>query len=244
MIKENTVLPYKDEKKGKKEQVAEMFNNISGNYDFLNHFLSAGIDIYWRKKAIDILKKEHPKIVLDVATGTGDFAIAALKAGPEKIIGVDISEGMLKVGRQKLKKQGLDKKITLQMGDSENLTFPDNYFDAVIVAFGVRNFENLEKGLSGMYRVLKKNGVLIILEVSKPQSFLLNKIYNFYFKYTLPFIGKIISKDPRAYTYLPESVQQFPSGNQFIKILQNTGFNATQWQQLTFGICALYIGRK
>ena len=239
-----TILPYKDNDLSKKEQVADMFNNISPKYDFLNHFLSAGIDIYWRKKAIQILKKENPKLVLDVATGTGDFAIAARKVNPEKITGIDISEGMLDVGRKKIRDAGLSKIIELLYGDSENIDFPDNYFDAVIVAFGVRNFENLEKGLQSMKRVLKKDGLLIILEFSKPSKFPFNKLYNLYFKYILPNIGKLVSKDSRAYAYLPESVQNFPCGNEFINILNNQGFKSTKWLPLTFGISALYTCRK
>lgn len=239
-----TVLPYNDNNKSKKLQVADMFDNISAKYDFLNHFLSAGIDVYWRKKAIKILKEENAKQILDVATGTGDFAIAALKANPDKVTGIDISEGMLEVGRSKIKKAGLEKSIELLYGDSENMSFEDNYFDAVIVAFGVRNFENLEKGLEGMKRVLKKDGLLIILEFSKPDKFPFNKIYNFYFKYVLPNIGKLISKDDRAYTYLPESVQNFPCGKDFLSILHKLGFKTTKWSPLTFGITALYTCRK
>jgi demethylmenaquinone methyltransferase/2-methoxy-6-polyprenyl-1,4-benzoquinol methylase len=238
------VLPYKDEKKSKKLQVAEMFDNISSNYDFLNHFLSAGIDVYWRWKAVQLLKKERPKQILDVATGTADFALAALKAGPDKITGIDISEGMLEVGRKKIMKAGLSQSIELLYGDSENIAFPDNYFDAVIVAFGVRNFENLENGLKGMQRVLKKDGLLIILEFSKPDRFPFNKLYNVYFKYVLPNIGKLISKDDRAYAYLPESVQSFPYGNDFLGILQTLGFTSTKWSPLTFGISSLYSCRK
>lgn len=238
------VVPYKEENLGKKQQVAKMFNNISGKYDFLNHFLSAGIDIYWRKKAIELLKKEHPKLVLDVATGTGDFAIEALKANPDKIIGVDISEGMLGVGKEKIKKLGFDNKIELKVADSENLPFKDNYFDAVIVAFGVRNFENLERGLEEMNRVLNNNGILIILEFSKPEGFIISFLYSFYSKYVLPLVGKIVSKDNAAYSYLPESVNAFPYGDEFLKILNNAGFKSTKWQKLTFGISSLYIGRK
>lgn len=238
------VLPYGDEQKSKKEQVADMFDNISPRYDFLNHFLSAGIDVYWRKQAIKYLKKEHPKLILDVATGTADFAMAALNANPDKVIGIDISEGMLEVGRKKIKKAGLDNRIELKKGDSENLAFEDNYFDAVIVAFGVRNFENLEKGLANMHRVMKKDGILIVLEFSKPNTFPFNKIYNFYFKYILPGIGKIVSKDQRAYSYLPESVHNFPSGKEFTSILNKTGFKSTECHQLTFGVSSLYIGRK
>ncbi len=238
------VVPYKQKETGKKQQVAEMFNNISKNYDFLNHFLSLGIDILWRKKAIKLLKKDNPKQILDIATGTGDFAIEALALKPEKVTGVDISEGMLSVGRQKMKKRGFDNVIELQLGDSEKLLFEDNTFDAVIVAFGVRNFENLEKGLADMNRVLKEGGKAVILEFSKPTKFPFKQLYNFYFKAILPKIGKIISKDNAAYTYLPESVDAFPDGERFLKILENTGFKNTQCKTLTFGISSIYVGQK
>lgn len=238
-----TVVPYKDKQGSKKEQVATMFDNISENYDFLNHFLSAGIDIIWRKKAIKLLKQDQPKLILDIATGTGDFAIEALSLNPDKIIGVDISEGMLAVGRKKMIKKNI-KNIEMVSGDSEGLQFEDNKFDAVIVAFGVRNFEHLEKGLEDMFRVLKPGGKAVILEFSKPSKFPMKQLYNFYFKYILPFIGKIISKDNSAYTYLPESVQQFPDGSSFINILNKTGFKQTQCKALTFGISSIYTGVK
>ncbi|MFT5641342.1 MAG: demethylmenaquinone methyltransferase/2-methoxy-6-polyprenyl-1,4-benzoquinol methylase [Cyclobacteriaceae bacterium] len=238
-----TVVPYKDKQGSKKEQVATMFDNISENYDFLNHFLSAGIDIIWRKKAIKLLKQDQPKLILDIATGTGDFAIEALSLNPDKIIGVDISEGMLAVGRKKMIKKNI-KNIEMVSGDSEGLQFEDNKFDAVIVAFGVRNFEHLEKGLEDMFRVLKPGGKAVILEFSKPSKFPMKQLYNFYFKYILPVIGKIISKDNSAYTYLPESVQQFPDGSSFINILNKTGFKQTQCKALTFGISSIYTGVK
>ncbi|MTI38086.1 bifunctional demethylmenaquinone methyltransferase/2-methoxy-6-polyprenyl-1,4-benzoquinol methylase UbiE [Fulvivirga lutimaris] len=239
-----TVVPYKEKESGKKQQVAEMFNNISKNYDFLNHFLSLGIDILWRKKAIRLLKKDQPKHILDIATGTGDFAIEALALKPEKIVGVDISEGMLSVGREKMKKKGYDDVIELQLGDSEKLLFDDNTFDAVIVAFGVRNFENLEKGLADMNRVIKKGGKAVILEFSKPNKFPFKQLYNFYFKAILPKIGKVISKDNAAYTYLPESVEAFPDGKKFLEVLEKTGFKNTQCKSLTFGVSSIYIGEK
>ncbi|MDN5203360.1 bifunctional demethylmenaquinone methyltransferase/2-methoxy-6-polyprenyl-1,4-benzoquinol methylase UbiE [Fulvivirgaceae bacterium BMA10] len=239
-----TVLPYKDRELGKKEQVAYMFNNISKRYDFLNHFLSLGIDIYWRKQAIKLLKPKKPQVILDIATGTGDFAIAAMKLNPEKIIGVDISEGMLEVGRKKMKKLELDSTIDLQLGDSEKLLFEDNKFDAVIVSFGVRNFADLKKGLSDMWRVLKPGGTAVILEFSKPKSFPFKQIYNFYFKYILPIIGRLISKDQAAYTYLPESVKAFPEGDDFLNIFKSVGFKDSQCKPLTFGISSIYIGQK
>lgn len=239
-----SVVPYKDKQGSKKEQVATMFDNISGKYDFLNHFLSLGIDIRWRKKAIKLLKKDQPKQILDIATGTGDFAIEALALNPDKVTGVDISVGMLNVGREKMKKRGLDHKIELLTGDSEQLQFEDNKFDAVIVSFGVRNFENLEKGLADMYRVLKPGGKTVILEFSKPKSFPFKQLYNFYFKWILPKIGNTISKDQAAYTYLPESVRQFPDGQNFLQILEKVGFKNTQCKSLTLGISSIYTGTK
>jgi demethylmenaquinone methyltransferase/2-methoxy-6-polyprenyl-1,4-benzoquinol methylase len=239
-----TVVPYKDQKEGKKQQVATMFNNISKKYDLLNHVLSLGIDILWRKKAIKLLKEDQPKLILDIATGTGDFAIEALALHPEKIIGVDISEGMLNEGKKKMKQKKLDHLIDLQMGDSEKLLFEENKFDAVIVSFGVRNFENLEKGLADMYRVLKPGGKTVILEFSKPKKFPMKQAYSFYFKYILPQIGKLVSRDNSAYTYLPESVKVFPDGNDFIDILDRVGFKQTQCKTLTFGISSIYIGVK
>lgn len=238
------VVPYKDQSKGKKEQVANMFNSISPQYDFLNHLLSGGIDIIWRKKAIKLLQNKGIKTMLDIATGTGDFAIEALKINPEKIVGVDISEGMLSVGIEKIKKMGLEKIIQLQKGDSEKLPFSDNSFDAVIVSFGVRNFENLQKGLSDMFRVTKPGGYCLILEFSNPRSFPMKQLYTFYSKYCLPFLGKMISKDPSAYTYLPESVKAFPDGPEFIQIFKSVGYSETNWIPMTGGICSIYIGQK
>ena len=239
-----TVVPYKEQKAGKKEQVAHMFNNISKRYDFLNHFLSLGIDILWRKRAVKMLKGDAPKQILDIATGTGDFAIEALKLNPDKVIGVDISEGMLAMGREKMKKKGYDDRIDLRLGDSEKLLFEDNKFDAVIVSFGVRNFEHLEKGLSDMYRVLKPGGKTVVLEFSRPQRFPLKQLYHFYFRYILPAVGKLISRDQSAYTYLPESVQAFPDGDQFLRILEKVGFKNVACKPLTFGISSIYVGQK
>ncbi len=239
-----TVIPYKDKQGSKKEQVASMFDNISGKYDFLNHFLSMGIDIAWRKKAIRMLKKEQPKQILDIATGTGDFAIEALALNPDKVTGVDISEGMLAVGREKMQKRGLSEKIELLSGDSEQLQFEDNKFDAVIVSFGVRNFENLEKGLADMLRVMKPGGKTVILEFSKPKIFPFKQMYSFYFKWILPKIGNTISKDQAAYTYLPESVREFPDGKNFLQILDKVGFKETKCRPLTLGISSIYIGTK
>jgi demethylmenaquinone methyltransferase / 2-methoxy-6-polyprenyl-1,4-benzoquinol methylase len=238
------VVPNKEEQSGKKEQVAKMFDNISGRYDFLNHFLSLGIDIRWRKKAIRELLEIEPKLILDVATGTGDFAIQALDLKPDKVIGIDISEGMLEVGRKKIAGRNMAQKIELRSGDCENLPFEENKFDAVIVAFGVRNFENLEKGLAEMFRVVKPGGKVVILEFSKPSGFPFRQLYNFYFKFVLPKIGRLVSHDQTAYTYLPESVQAFPYGNDFLKILLDIGYKKTTCRALTFGISSLYTGIK
>ena len=239
-----TVIPYKEQSGGKKEQVATMFNNISKKYDFLNHFLSLGIDIIWRKKAVKLLKAQQPKIILDIATGTGDFAIEALSLNPTKIIGIDISEGMLAVGKEKMKQKGVDHIIDLQLGDSENLSFDSNYFDAYTVGFGVRNFENLEKGLSEMLRVLKPNGRAVILEFSKPKAFPVKQLYHFYFNRILPSIGNLISKDNAAYTYLPESVNAFPEGDEFVQILNKLGYKNVQAIPLMFGISSIYTATK
>jgi demethylmenaquinone methyltransferase / 2-methoxy-6-polyprenyl-1,4-benzoquinol methylase len=239
-----TVLPYKTDPSSKKQQVARMFDTISGNYDFLNHFLSFGIDVSWRKKAIQLLQKENPKLILDVATGTGDFAIQALKLHPEKVIGIDISDGMLEVGRKKMIDRGYDKTIDLRSGDSENLPFEENKFDAIIVAFGVRNFENLQKGLSEMLRVLKPGGRVVVLEFSKPTAWYFKPLYHFYFKFITPIIGKAFSKDSEAYSYLPESVKAFPDGKDFTAILDQLGYKNTSCRPLTFGISSLYTGTK
>ena len=221
-----------------------MFNNISKKYDFLNHFLSLGIDIIWRKKAIRLLKKHQPKQILDIATGTGDFAITALRLNPDKVTGIDISEGMLAVGREKIISKGLQNKIELKLGDSENLEFADNTFDAYTVGFGVRNFENLEKGLTEMLRVLKPNGTAIILEFSKPKAFPVKQLYNFYFNSILPGIGKLVSKDNAAYTYLPESVNAFPDGANFVSILSKLGYKNPTAIPLMFGIATIYKASK
>jgi demethylmenaquinone methyltransferase/2-methoxy-6-polyprenyl-1,4-benzoquinol methylase len=239
-----TVVPYKEEKISKKEQVARMFDNISNRYDFLNHFLSLGIDKAWRKKVVRLLKPSAPKVILDVATGTGDLALQALELQPDKIIGVDISEGMLDVGRKKIAAKGLSEKIELRSGDSENLPFSDNNFDAVTVGFGARNFENLEKGLSEIYRVMKPGATLIILEFSRPTRFPFKQIYNFYFKAILPKIGRLVSRDKAAYTYLPESVEAFPDGDNFMNILITIGFKNTACKPLTFGISSIYTAQK
>ncbi|GEP91076.1 bifunctional demethylmenaquinone methyltransferase/2-methoxy-6-polyprenyl-1,4-benzoquinol methylase UbiE [Chitinophaga terrae (ex Kim and Jung 2007)] len=239
------IVPFEGSKLSKKEQIATMFDNIAYRYDFLNHFMSMGIDIIWRKKALNYLRELQPKMMLDVATGTGDFAIMAEKRlHPEKIIGIDISEGMLAHGREKVAKLGLSDKITLQAGDSETISFPDKTFDAITVAFGVRNFENLEKGLSEMNRVLKPGGKLVILEFSNPTVFPIKQLYNLYFRYITPLFGKWIAKSQEAYSYLPESVKAFPQGETMKSILKNVGFQAVTCKTLTFGICSIYCATR
>ncbi len=239
-----TVVPYKDDKSGKKEQVAKMFDNISHRYDFLNHFLSLGIDKLWRKKAIEMLRDSSPQVILDVATGTGDFALQAMSLKPQHISGIDISEGMLEVGRRKIRAKNLQDTIDLKTGDSENIPFPENKFDAVTVAFGVRNFENLEKGLEEIHRVLRPGGKLIILEFSRPRRFPMKQLYNFYFKHILPRVGRAVSSDSAAYTYLPESVQAFPDGDDFLQVLNRIGYKNTRCNALTFGISSIYSATK
>lgn len=239
------VTPYKDKNATKKEQVADMFNNISGTYDFLNHFMSLGIDIIWRKKAIGELKASSPAHLLDVATGTGDFAFEAIKIlKPRKVTGVDISQGMLSVADEKILKRGLSQVFEVKLGDSEKLPFEDNSFDAVTVAFGVRNFEDLEKGLADMFRVLKPGGKVVILEFSKPRAFPVKQLYNFYFNSVTPAIGKVFSKDNSAYKYLPESVAAFPDGKQFTALMEKVGYRETKNRPLTFGISSIYTGIK
>ena len=238
-----TVTPY-NSSESKKQQVAGMFNNIAGSYDFLNHFLSVGIDKLWRRKLVELIGRENPKHILDVATGTADLAIAEAALHPESITGIDISEKMLVVGKEKIKKEKLEHLIELQLGDSEAIQFPDDHFDAVSVAFGVRNYENLAKGLEEMRRVLKPGGKTFILEFSKPQNWFIKKLYYFYFCNVLPLVGKLVSKDARAYAYLPESVRQFPDGKQFAELLQDTGYKNIQCIPLSFGISTIYIAQK
>jgi demethylmenaquinone methyltransferase/2-methoxy-6-polyprenyl-1,4-benzoquinol methylase len=238
------VKPYGKEDRSKKEEVAEMFNNISKRYDFLNHFLSLGIDKIWRRKAVRLLEEVKPKRILDLATGTGDFAIASLKLKPKEIVGMDISDGMLQVGREKMYKNGFDGIISMRNGDSENLPFEDEYFDALTVGFGVRNYENLEKGLSEMLRVVRKNGKIVILEFSKPKRFPIKQYYAFHSKYIIPFFGKRISKDEKAYAYLPESVAAFPEGRDFELILERLGYRHVSSKLLAGGIATIYTGIK
>lgn len=238
------VTPYKDSSENKKQQVEQMFDNIAPKYDFLNHFLSLGIDKLWRKKAIRILSGYKTDLLLDVATGTGDFAIAASRLKPSKIIGFDISEQMLNVGKVKVQRLGLDQMIEFRKGDSEKMPFPDEYFDAITVAFGVRNFENLNSGLKEFVRVLKTDGVAIILEFSKPKYFPMKQLYLFYLFGILPFIGRMVSKDSSAYSYLPESVMAFPDDQKFLSILRDAGFSGTRQKRLSFGIATIYIAQK
>ena len=241
--KEEAVKPY-SESGSKKEQVAEMFDNISERYDLLNHVLSLNIDKLWRRKAVRLLKPYKPSILLDVATGTGDFAVELMHLNPDEIRGIDISAGMLEVGKSKMKKRKLNDTITLELGDAENIQFQDNHFEGVTVAFGVRNFEDLRKGLSEIMRVSKPGYPVAVLEFSKPRSFPWKQLYNLYFSFILPLIGKTVSKDARAYTYLPESVKAFPEGSDFIGILKEVGFKKVSEYRLTFGIATIYLAEK
>ncbi len=231
-------------KKGKKEQVRTMFNDIAPKYDLLNHVLSMGIDILWRKKVRRLLATIQPKRILDIATGTGDLAIELAKLKPEEIIGADIAVDMLKIGENKVKAKKLDSIIKMEPGDSENLRFEDNYFDAVTVAFGVRNYENLLKGLTEMNRVMRPGGLVAILEFSKPHGFPFRNIYNFYFKNILPGVGRMVSKNDEAYTYLPDSVQKFPENKDFMEVMEQAGYSNINQQRLTFGIATLYSATK
>ncbi len=241
----DNVVPYKDSDRSKKQQVAAMFDDIAFKYDFLNRFLSAGIDIKWRKKAIKQLISLQPKKMLDVATGTADVAIMASGIlHPQKIIGIDISDGMLDVGRKKIDKAGLQQIIELLNGDSETINFENDSFDAVTVAFGVRNFQHLEKGLSEIYRVLKPGGKLVVLEFSKPKMPGVKGMYNLYMKIVCPNVGKLFSKNRNAYKYLDESIQKFPEGKNFTKILDNLGYSNTYCKPLSLGICSIYCGTK
>jgi demethylmenaquinone methyltransferase/2-methoxy-6-polyprenyl-1,4-benzoquinol methylase len=238
------IKPY-EQGGSKKEQVSRMFDGIAPYYDFLNRLLSLGIDTIWRKRAIDQLKDRKPQYILDVATGTADVALEmARRLKPEKITGLDIAPQMLDIGREKVRKKGLESVIELIVGDSENLPFEDNTFDALTVAFGVRNFEHLERGLQEMYRVLKPDGKLVVLEFSKPRVFPFKQLYDFYFRNILPAVGRFTSKDPRAYRYLYESVQAFPDREQFTNILSKTGYKSNQCIPLTLGICSIYTGVK
>lgn len=237
----STIKPYKTQAGGKKEQVTDMFNNISTTYDVLNRMMTMGIDTIWRKKAIRSLESIAPQLILDVATGTGDFALESLRIlKPKKIIGIDISSGMLKVAEEKIRKKGLEDRFEVQLGDSEKLQFEDSTFDAVTVAFGVRNFENLEQGLSDIHRVLKSGGKAIILELSNPTAFPIKQFNHFYFHKLTPALGRLISKDKNAYSYLPESVANFPDGARFAAITQKVGFKETRVRPQFFGFATIY----
>lgn len=241
----DNIKPYHTSKKEKKQQVAEMFNSVAFRYDFLNRFLSVGIDVRWRKKAILRLKTLKPQKILDVASGTGDVAIMTAKLlNPKKIVGIDISEGMLQVGKEKINKEKLSHIIELQIGDSEKLNFEDNIFDAITVAFGVRNFQNLEKGIAEMYRVLRPGGKLIVLEFSRPKNIAFKQFYKLYMNVVTPGIGKMISKNKEAYQYLNDSIKAFPERADFIELMNNAGFLNTSYEALTMGICCIYEGTK
>ena len=239
------VVPQQDSALSKKEQVADMFDNIAYRYDFLNRFLSVGIDIQWRKKAIRQLKEKAPKYILDVATGTADVAIMTARIlQPDKIVGIDISDGMLNFGRKKVKAAGLENLVELLNGDSETIKFDDDSFDAVTVAFGVRNFQQLEKGLSEIRRVLKPGGKLVVLEFSKPKALVIKQVYNVYMNIVAPGIGKLFSKNRNAYKYLDESIKKFPEGKNFTLILDTLGYTNTYCKPLSLGICSIYCGEK
>jgi len=221
-----------------------MFNDISGKYDFLNHFLSFGIDFSWRRKLVNQLSLYKPHRILDVATGTGDLALLISTLEPEHITGIDIAGNMLAIAKQKAGQKRLQERITFEEGDAEDLPFPDEVFDAVTVAFGVRNFEDLERGLSEMRRVMKTGGVMMILEFSHPSSFPWKHLYGFYSKHLVPFIGKMVSRNTQAYTYLPESVSAFPSGKDFLEILEKAEMRNVSQHILTFGVATIYTGEK
>jgi demethylmenaquinone methyltransferase/2-methoxy-6-polyprenyl-1,4-benzoquinol methylase len=241
----DSVVPYKGSALTKKQQVADMFNRIASRYDFMNRFLSVGIDVGWRKKALKQLTKEKPKTLLDVATGTGDMAIMAYELlKPDLITGIDISEKMLEIGREKVLKSGLEQHIKLQSGDSEAINFPPGSFDAVTVAFGVRNFEHLEQGLGEIRKVLKPGGKLVVLEFSKPKITGIAQLYNLYMKIVAPQMAAFVSKNKKAYQYLNQSVQHFPEGKAFVDILNHVGFRNTSCKKLSLGICSIYCGIK
>jgi len=239
------IVPFRDSEIPKKEQVAEMFNQIAYRYDFLNHFLSAGIDKGWRKKAIKELGSVKPKTILDVATGTADMPVMMMKfLSPERIVGIDISEGMLDLGKQKIAKAGLQQSICLQKGDAEEIAFPDSSFDGITVSFGARNFQNLEKGISEIYRVLKPGGKLVILEFSRPEKGFFLPFYAVYLRFVAPRIGRVFSGNAEAYKYLNDSVNAFPEGNTFTGILDKAGYQQTRLRKLSMGICTIYTGIK
>ncbi|MBT8221823.1 MAG: bifunctional demethylmenaquinone methyltransferase/2-methoxy-6-polyprenyl-1,4-benzoquinol methylase UbiE [Eudoraea sp.] len=238
------VTPYKDSSEGKKKQVTRMFDTISGEYDRLNRVISFGTDIRWRKRVVSLLAHRKPKRILDIATGTGDLAIALKQTGAEKIVGLDISPGMLDIGKQKVNALQLDQIIEMVIGDSEQLAFEEASFDAATVAFGVRNFENLKQGLSEIYRVLRPGGTLVVLETSVPARFPFKQGYYFYSRYLLPVIGRIFSRDRSAYRYLSESAASFPYGEAFNNILKEIGFIGIECKPQTFGVASIYVATK
>jgi len=238
------ITPYKDSSLSKKEQVAKMFDTISGNYDNLNRVISFGIDVKWRKKVLKLVAGTNPEKILDIATGTGDLAILLAQTKAKKIIGLDISEGMLEVGKNKIEERKLSQTIEMVLADSENMPFEDDYFDAITVAFGVRNFEHLEKGLAEILRVLKPGGIFVILETSVPDKTPYKQGYNFYSKNILPLIGKLFSKDDVAYGYLSESAASFPYGEALNNILRKTGFIEVKAMPQTFGVATIYSASK
>jgi demethylmenaquinone methyltransferase / 2-methoxy-6-polyprenyl-1,4-benzoquinol methylase len=237
------VTPY-NSNDGKSRQVEQMFDNIAGRYDLLNSLLSLRIHKGWRKKCVALLRESHPSDILDVATGTADFAIECAKLQPRSITGIDISEGMLEVGRKKIRDKHLEELITLKKENAEVTTLPDGSFDAIVVGFGVRNFQELEKGLTNMRRMLRPDGQVVILEFSYPTNPLVKGLYNFYFSFVTPTIGKIFSNDNRAYKYLTESVKAFPNNERFVEVLKRAGFRDCSYKKVSFGIAAIYRGFK
>lgn len=243
MYQQETIKPYHNGSKA--EQVEQMFDNIAPTYDQLNHRLSWDIDRGWRRKAIKQLQSYKPQTMLDIATGTGDFAILAAKMlQPQQLIGADISEGMMEIGRQKVKKAALDNIISFERQDCLNLSYPDNTFDAVTAAFGIRNFAELDCGLSEMCRVLKKGGHLSIVELTTPVSFPMKQLFHLYAHSVLPVYGRLISKDTSAYSYLTKTIEAFPQGERMVEILKKAGFAEAQFKRLTFGICTMYFATK
>ena len=238
------VKPYKDRESSRKQQVTEMFDNISENYDFMNRLMTFGIDVKWRKKVVKMVAETNPEHILDIATGTGDFAIMLAGIKPKKITGLDISKGMLEIGKKKIKEKGLDNLIEMVLGDSENLPFEDNSFDAVTVGFGVRNFEDLDKGLKEIHRVLRPGGIFVVLETSQPEKFPFKQGYKFYSKYIIPFLGRLFSNDKKAYEYLPESAGAFPYGEAFNNILRKNQFISVRNYPLMFGAASIYKAFK
>ena len=244
LLPHDHIIPYKDSAKSKKEQVAEMFDRIAGRYDFMNRFLSARTDIGWRKKAIKLLKKDNPRTILDIATGTGDMAIMAAKLlKPDRIEGIDISQQMLEIGKKKVEKEGLAGMVRLQLGDSETINFGENTFDAGMVAFGIRNFENLEKGMEEILRVLKPGGKLVIIEFSKPKQ-PIRSLYNLYMGVIAPQMARWFNQNKEAYQYLCESANAFPDRQKLVDILNKVGYSDTRYKSLSLGICCIYSGRK